>query len=100
MKQWAQALHAYNGWDLLSGVAGLQLMRENADRLLRLEAAAALVASMQPKRDGARMTSHRWSTWLNNSELVAAVAPSEDPFAYPLVEEIVFYGGSFRVFPG
>ncbi|WP_224248958.1 hypothetical protein [Hyalangium gracile] len=100
MNRWAQSLNAYNGWELLSGTAGLQLMRENVDRVLRLEAAAALVASMPPKRDGARMTPHRWGTWLNDSKLVAAVAPSEDPFAYPLVEEIVFYGGSFRVFPG
>ncbi|MCK8503235.1 hypothetical protein [Myxococcus fulvus] len=93
-------LHAYDAHDLIQGAAGLQLMQENADHALRLKAAAALATTLPPAQRGHPMTHHRWRTWLNDSPLARSLELQEDPFSYPLVEEIVFHGGSFLAFPG
>lgn len=85
--------------DLLAAVAGLQLLPENADRGIRLEALAHICA--------ARRRWHRKSL-VNRSRLYHICASPalrrlrrfEDPFPNPFTENITFFGGGFIVFPG
>ena len=87
--------------DLAGKVAALQLMPENAARLVRLHVLAEMVAHL-PRREGGRMTSRDRLRRLCNlpplgkGELEAYEDPSEAPFT----ECITFIGGSYIVFPG
>jgi hypothetical protein len=84
--------------DLLSAIAGLQLMPENAERIVRLEAFAYIVASGRSKRS--RGVAPHTLARLCNSEALQSIAHAEDPFDGVFCEEILFHGGSYRVLPG
>ena len=53
------AVSGFNRIDLLSAVAGLQLLPENAERIVRLEALAYRIASVQSNRSR-RVAPHRF----------------------------------------
>lgn len=84
--------------DLLSAIAGLQLMPENAERIVRLEAFAYIVASGKSKRS--RRVAPHTLAHLCNCEVLQSIAHAEDPFDGVFCEEILFHGGSYRVLPG
>jgi hypothetical protein len=81
--------------DLIAALAGLQLVPQNADRLLRLEGGVQTVASLDgvPAR---RVTRSELDAWL----AATPFAVGEDPFNNSFVEELPFVGGSYRVLPG
>jgi len=89
--------------DLLATVSGLQLMPENADRTIRLEALSHAVASISSKGFGARGSINlKQLEKICNSELsdLKPFIRLEDPFNNPFTEAFTFHGGSYIVFPG
>jgi hypothetical protein len=81
--------------DLIAALAALQLVPENADRLLRLEGGVQTVASLAGGQMR-RVTRSELSSWL----AATPFALGEDPFNNAFVEELPFVGGSYRVLPG
>jgi hypothetical protein len=92
------AISGFDRIDLLSVVAGLQLLPENAERIVRLEALAYRVASGQFTRSR-RIAPHPLRD-VCNSPALGAIAHAEDPFDSVFCEEMCFHGGSYRVLPG
>src|ERR1700677_2214763 len=92
------ALSAFDRTDLLSAVAGLQLLPENAERVVRLEALAYRVGSGQSKRSR-KIAPHALRDLCDNPAL-GTIAHAEDPFDSVFCEEVLFHGGSYRVLPG
>ena len=92
------AVSGFNRIDLLSAVAGLQLLPENAERIVRLEALAYRVACGQSSRSR-RIAPHSLRE-LCNSPVLGTIAHAEDPFDSVFCEEVPFHGGSYRVLPG
>lgn len=92
------ALSDFDRTDLLSAVAGLQLLPENAERVVRLEALAYRVGSGQSKRSR-KIAPHTLRDLCNNPAL-GTIAHAEDPFDSVFCEEVLFHGGSYRVLPG
>jgi hypothetical protein len=83
---------------LLSAIAGLQLLPENAERIVRLEAFAHLVASGKSKRS--RKVAPHTLSQLCNCGALQTIAHAEDPFDGVFCEEVLFHGGSYKVLPG
>lgn len=85
--------------DLLTAVAALQLIPENADRGVRLEALAHICVA---RRHCQRRSPVRRSRLRHICEYPALrrLAPLEDPFPNPFTENFTFDRGSFTVFPG
>jgi hypothetical protein len=92
------AISGFDRADLLSAVAGLQLLPINAERVVRLEALAHRVACLQSARSS-RIAPHSLRD-LCDSPALAAIAHAEDPFDSVFCEEVSFHGGSYRVLPG
>ncbi len=92
------ALSGFDRVDLLSAVAGLQLLPENAERIVRLEALAYRIACGQSNRSR-RIAPHSLRD-LCNSLALGTIAHAEDPFDSVFCEEMSFHGGSYRVLPG
>lgn len=94
-------LSVYDPFDLLLAAAALQLVPQNADRAIRLEALAHVAASL-PAADGRRkIGKNKLAAVCNTSPLGhGGLAHAEDPFDNPFTEEIAFYDGSYVVFPG
>lgn len=92
------AISGFDRVDLLSAVAGLQLLPDNAERIVRLEALAHRIACLQSNRSR-RIAPHSLRE-LCNSPALAAIAHAEDPFESVFCEEVSFHGGSYRVLPG
>jgi len=93
-----KAISGFDRIDLLSAIAGLQLLPENAERIVRLEALAYRVACGQSNRS--RKVAPHSLGQLCNSPALGTIAHAEDPFDNVFCEEISFYGGSYRVLPG
>jgi hypothetical protein len=95
------ALEPYDPLDLSAGLGALQLVPENADRLLRLEVAAAAAAGLPPEAGCPPMPNQRWRAAVNAPPVAdAALAMLEDPVRHPFTENLTFHGGSHVVFPG
>ncbi len=92
------AVSGFNRIDLLSAVAGLQLLPENAERIVRLVALAYRVACGQSNRS--RRIAPRSLRSLCNSFVLGTIAHAEDPFDSVFCEEMSFHGGAYRVLPG
>lgn len=86
--------------DLLATAAALQLLPENADCLIRIEALAHVACALQADRDKPKISLPKLRSILNSSPLSDEIAQAEDPFPNPFVEEIPFFGGPYTVFPG
>ncbi len=98
----AEQLSPYNSGDLLAAVAALQLLPENADRAVRLEAFAHASASLNDEPGKPRISLHRLRQIANTEPLghEGAIASQEDPCDNALTEAFTFHGGMFIVFPG
>jgi hypothetical protein len=100
--QFSEKLAQYDPVDLLATIGGLQLRPENADRAIRLEVFAHVVASLEdnePNRPHA--SRNRLSQWCNTGVPGQGwVAAQEDPLDNPFLEAFPFYNGNFLVFPG
>ncbi len=94
-------ISAYDPIDLLTHVAALQLMPENADRAIRLEAFAHTIASLRFQPGKPQIHANRLKQICSSEPLGSGqIAASEDPCANSFTEAFTFYGGSFVVFPG
>lgn len=91
---------AFDPVDLLATAAALQLVPQNADCLIRLEAFALASASLHHTPGRHTISIPRVRKLLNSPPLSDEIARAEDPLPNPFVEEIPFFGGSYRVFPG
>ena len=80
--------------DLLATAGALGLLPENAERALRLQAFAQVVASLQIRENLPRISVPRLRQFLSGPELTG-LAHGEDPFPNAFVEEVPFFGGSF-----
>lgn len=100
--QFAEKLDPYDPVDLLACVGGLQLLPENADRAIRLEVFAHVVASLaESDQNKPHMSPNRLKQFCNTGTLGQGwVASQEDPFDNPFTEAFTFHGGNFLVFPG
>jgi hypothetical protein len=92
------AVSVFDRVDLLSAVAGLQLLPENAERVVRLEALAHRVACL-PAHRSRRIAPHSLRE-LCALPALGEIAHAEDPFDNVFCEEVSFHGGSYRVLPG
>lgn len=93
-------LRKYDFIDLAAGIGALQLIPANADRLVRLKAAANLIASIPAEPGSPSMSLPHWRQWLNAAPLgTPPFVYEEDPFENLFTEELTYYGGSYRVFP-
>lgn len=87
--------------DLAAGTAALQLLPENADRLLRLEASAALAAALVPALHQRAATRQDLEAVVNQSVLAAApFSMLEDAHEGLFTDTVPFDGGAYTVFPG
>jgi hypothetical protein len=97
----AEKLHPYDPADLLAAIAGLQLLPENADRAVRLEAFAHIAASLDYEPDKPLISLHRLRQVANSEPLGKGfIAAQEDPCDNALTEAFTYHGGTFIVFPG
>ena len=92
------AIADFDRADLLSAIAGLQLLPANAERIVRLEAFAYLVASAKSKKSR-KVAPHALAS-LCSCEALQTIAHAEDPFDGVFCEEVLFHGGSYKVLPG
>ena len=92
-------LEPFNPLDLLATSGALELVPENAERALRLQAFAQVVASLPIRRALPAISTSRLRRILNGPEL-SGLAHGEDPFPNAFVEDVPFYEGSYSVFPG
>jgi hypothetical protein len=92
-------LSKYDSVDLLETVAGLQLMPENIERTIRLEALAHIIASISINNSKPKISSNKLGR-ICNSMVPEEITRMEDPFETPFTDEISFFGGSYIVFPG
>lgn len=97
----AEKLHPYDPGDVLAAIAGLQLLPENADRAVRLEAFAHVAASLDYEPDKPLISLHRLKQIANSEQLGKGfIAAQEDPCDNALTEAFTYHGGTFIVFPG
>lgn len=96
----AERLSPYDPADLLASVAALQLLPENADRTVRLEAFAHTIASLPDEPDKPHISLSRLRRFANEEPLGASVAAQEDPSDNAFTEAFPFDGGTYIVFPG
>ncbi|MFH0990415.1 MAG: hypothetical protein V1799_10420 [bacterium] len=93
-------IEGYNTVDLLCKLAALRIHTENSDHVVRIDAlcnlAAANVENDQPEISPAEL-----DELVNGNEIADSYfTRAEDPSKQPLCEEIVFFGGGYRIFPG
>jgi hypothetical protein len=98
----ASKLSSYNIEDLLASVSALQLIPENKECSVRLEALTHAIASIKENSTGDGRTTPDKLKKMCNSEPLSneSITKLEDPFEYPFTEAFTFHGGSFTVFPG
>jgi hypothetical protein len=96
-----EKLAPYDPADVLAAVGGLQLLPENADRAVRLEAFAHAAAALENEANKHHISLHRLRQFANNEPLGGAgVAVQEDPCDNAVTEAFTFHGGMYIVFPG
>jgi hypothetical protein len=94
-------LSPYDPADLLADVAALQLLPENADGSIRLEAFAHVAASLDDEPNKPSISLQRLKQIANAEPLgQGAVTSHEDPCDNAFTEAFTFHGGMFIVFPG
>ena len=93
-------LAVFNSADLLAMAGGLQLLPDNAERTLRLEAFAHVCATLPRTGPLPKISVPRARQLLNQHPSLCGIAHGEDPYPGAFVEEVSFHGGSYPVFPG
>lgn len=87
--------------DLLSKIAALQLLPENADHAMTLDALAHAVASQNYVPHQPKISLKRLKQICNSSTIKSSlIGHSEDPSEQMFSEAFTFEGGSYVVFPG
>jgi hypothetical protein len=94
------SLEVFSSADLLAVAGGLQLLPDNAERSLRLEAFAHTCAALPLSNSLPKISIPRLRQLLNQHVSLSSIAHGEDPYPGAFVEEVSFYGGSYPVFPG
>lgn len=101
LEAFANKLSSYDSIDLLATNGALQLMPENADRAIRLEAFAHAAASLPERRGKPPIGRKQLYRFCNTKPLGNGFIPkSEDPCPNLFTQAFPFHGGSFLVFPG
>lgn len=77
-------------------LAALQLCPENSDYLVRLECSAELLGAYGWSEGDRTLSPSDVLEWLKESPF----AVGDDPLNNLFTDEIVFFGGSYRVLPG
>jgi hypothetical protein len=90
----------YDAVDLVTSLAALQLLPQNACALGRLEAAATAAAALQSNCGRPAMSVGRLRTTLNTPPVSTTLSRSDPRFDELLVEPFAFHGGSHLVSPG
>src|SRR5579884_341770 len=94
-------LAPYDPVDVLAAIAGLQLLPENADHALRLEAFAHAAAALDGESGSYHISLHRLRQLANTDPLGGeGLALREAPCDNALTEAFTYHGGMFIVFPG
>ena len=83
-------LEPFDPLDLLATAGALELIPENAERALRLQAFAQAVASLQVRQALPTISAPHLRRILSGPEL-SGLAHGEDPFPNAFVEEVPFY---------
>jgi hypothetical protein len=96
-----QKLAPYDPADILAAVGGLQLLPENADRAVRLEAFAHAAAALENEANKSHISLHRLRQFANSEPLGGVgVAVHEDPCDNAVTEAFTYHDGMYIVFPG
>lgn len=93
-------LRAYNSFELVAALAGLQLLPENASQILRLEALGHVAAALLSGEDKPLITESKLRSLLNTGDFAKSFQLLEDPILSPFTESIGFISGSFLILPG
>lgn len=99
----AKKLSQYDSVDLLTSLAALQLMPENAERTFRFETLTHVVASIKNKGFVSKPKANLKileKLCRCDAEGLEILVLMEDPFENPFTEAFGFHGGSYTVFPG
>lgn len=81
---------------MISRVAALQLCPENSEFLVRLECSAELLGAYGWSEGDSDLSPDNLLEWLRESPF----AVGDDPLNNLFTDELVFFGGSYRVLPG
>ena len=90
----------FNTVDLISKISSLRLLPQNGDHQIRLD--AFLHAAATNQNDGNKNVNRGELNKIINSSKVknSYITHAEDPRTQLLCEEISFFGGGYRIFPG
>lgn len=92
-------LRNYDVAHLLGTIGALHLLPRNADQAIRLEALAHAALCLEPQENRPRISAGRLRVVCASDDL-SSFAWAEDPCDETFVEEMSFYGGSYRLMPG
>src|SRR4051812_46437290 len=85
--------------DLIATLGALQVIPENQQCAVRLEAATILASRLKPQT-GNLVDSVNFRALLNSAKDLNALIPMEDTPENLFTENIVFQGGNYLVYPG
>jgi hypothetical protein len=88
----------YSAFHLAASCGALALLPENASRSFRLEALAHVAGTLATEFD-APITTEQLQKLFREPPLNTRIGDAEDPFPNLFVEEVPFFGGSYRIFP-
>lgn len=94
-----QQLAPFDSLDLISKLSGLRLLPHNGYRLLRLDLLLHSASSIK-HHIGPKIKRKKLKEITNSSIIAEHIARYEDPPSQGLCEEITFFGGGYRIFPG
>lgn len=93
-------LAAFKTLPLLSSLAALQLLPDNAHSMLRLEFLVHLAAGLPVKASGRHVLKRHLEPLCTTALELADVLQYEDPQSEPFVETLGFHGGNHRLVNG
>ncbi len=90
----------YDSIDLISKLSSLKYFPQNGDHTIRLDAFLHVASSINQKH-GRKITRGELNRIINSPKIRKShITMAEDPRTQLLCEEISFFGGGFRIFPG
>lgn len=96
-----EKLTPFDPADVLAAIGGLQLLPENADHIVRLEAFAHAAAALGDEAGQHPISRNRLRQLANTEPLGGkGIAQHEDPCDNALTEAFTYHGGMYTVFPG
>jgi hypothetical protein len=84
---------------LAASCGALALLPENASRVFRLEALAHVAGTLRTTSE-VLITAEQLQKLFRQPPLSVPIGDAEDPFPNLFIEEVPFFGGSYRIFPG